>query len=256
MIVGIIIVVQNCQPVRHLVSYKQRAVLVIDSIDLQLRGWVQALLPDTSVEFAPPAQRDVSDALIVHLYLLQILPSLTRLQAASAISVLRLRYLIAISGGEPTVSHRLLGELAFAALESDEFEVDLEPLGADIWSALGVLPQPSLVLQVPLRRERPHPEAPLVRVPLVLDTATITSLTGVVLSPEDTPISGAHVELPDLHLRQRTDSRGKFHFPTVPRAERQTVLVRAKGREVSVAVAPSSHDEPVIIRFNPREEEG
>ncbi len=231
---------------------------MIDSIDSQLQSWVRSLAADATVTFAPPSPDSEAAAPRVHLYLLHVVPALTRtnLPASSATSELHLRYLVTVAAAEMTVAHHLLGELAFAALESSDFDVELEPLPPSVWRAFGIPPQPSLVLRVPLRRQRPQPEVPLVRQPLAVETASITSLTGRIVGPDDQPLSGATVEIPGLRLRQTTDPNGRFHFPTVPKAEQQNLRIRARGREMSVAVEPSTAGQPVIIRFKPLEEEG
>lgn len=230
---------------------------MIDSIDLQLQDWAQALYPDAVVTFVPPLQGEAIDTPRIHLYLLHVVPGLTRAMSPTqgAVSELRLRYLVTVDADEPTVAHRVLGELAFAALESLDYELDLEPLSADFWQALGVVPQPSIVLRISLRRDRPLPEAPVVREPLVLERADIASLTGRIAEGDNIPLSGATVEIPSLRLRQTTDPNGRFYFPTVPAAHKHQLRIRARGREMTATVEPQS-GQPVIIQFNPSEEEG
>lgn len=231
---------------------------MIDSIDVQLQAWVLSVAADAVVSFAPPSAGDTTDGLRVHVYLLNVVPGLTRtnLPASNAVSELLLRYLVTVAAADPAAAHRALGELAFAALESGDFDVDAEPLPPGMWRAFGLPPQPALLLRVPLRRSRPQPEVPLVRQPLAVETASITALTGRVVGPDDVPLSGATVELPDLRLRQTTDPSGRFHFPTVPRSEQHRLRIRARGREMTLDVEPSNPGQPVIIRFKPLEEEG
>lgn len=240
------------------VPLDDRLIYVIDSIDSQLQTWVQSVAADATVSFAPPSAGDVDDTPRIHLYLLHIVPGLTRtnLPASNAVSELVLRYLVTVEAADPTAAHRLLGELAFAALENTDFDVESEPLPPSMWRAFGTPPQPALLLRVPLQRPRPQPEAPLVRQPLAVETASITALTGRIVGPDDVPLSGATVELPGLHLRQTTDPNGRFHFPTVPRTEQHSLRIRARGREMTVDVEPSDPGQPVIIRFKPLEEEG
>lgn len=230
---------------------------MIDSIDAQLQTWVQSVAGDALVTFAPPST-EAAGALRVHVYLLNVVPGLTRtnLPSNNAVSELLLRYLITVDSADPAAAHHLLGELAFAALENTGFEVDADALPPGLWRAFGIPPQPALLLRVPLQRARPQAPAPLVRQPLAVDTTTITALTGRVVGPDAVPLSGATVELPGLHLRQTTDPSGRFHFPTVPRSEQHSLRIRAKGREMTIDVEPSSLGQPVIIRFRPLEEEG
>ena len=131
--------------------------------------------------------------------------------------------------------------------------LELSPLAAETWAALGVAPRPSFVLGALVRRERPEPEAPLVRMPLEVRYASITELRGTVLGPGDVALMGALVELPALQIRTRTDARGRFRFASVPRDPKELhLLVQAKGRQFQVVVEQDGADgEPVVIRVGP-----
>lgn len=231
---------------------------MIDSVDLQLKDWVQAQVGGVTVDFSPPAAiGDAGDGR-VHLYLLQIAPGLTRAlsPANGAETELVLRYLLTVDAGDIQTAHGILGALAFAALDSPDFDIEHEPPGPDLWAALGALPQPCVLLRVPLRRQRPQPDTPRVRAPLAVERAALAGLSGQVLGPDDVPLAGAHVEIPGLRLHQTTDARGRFHFKTIPDSRQQTLRIRAKGRETQVAVEPAQSEQPVIIRLNPTEGEG
>jgi hypothetical protein len=165
---------------------------------------------------------------------------------------LALRYVVTAWADSPERAHHLLGELVLAALEQVELTVKLEPPSADTWSALGVLPQPCFVLQVPLRRERPQPDPKWVRHPLVARAVPITSLRGVLLGPGDVPLAGASVELAHLQRTVRADRKGRFHFETIPAdSAGQSLTVKAKGREFRVDLeGPIADGEPVVIRLD------
>jgi hypothetical protein len=152
----------------------------------------------------------------------------------------------------PERAHHLLGELVLAALEQVELTAVLEPPSADTWSALGVLPQPCFVLQVPLRRERPQPDPRWVRHPLVARAVPITSLRGVLLGPGDVPLAGASVELAHLQRTVRADRKGRFHFETLPAdSAGRSLTVKVKGREFRVDLeGPIADGEPVVIRLD------
>src|SRR5208283_5349055 len=120
------------------------------------------------------------------------------------------------SADQPEEAHRLLGEIVFAAMDDPEFEVDLSPLPVNVWRAFGVPPQPSFILKVPVGKEKPKPKVGIVRQPLVVKWASLTSLHGIVLGPGDVALSGARVEFPGLDLVTHTDSNGRFRFSTVP----------------------------------------
>jgi hypothetical protein len=80
----------------------------------------------------------------------------------------------------------------------------------------------------------------------------LVSLEGVILGPEDVPISGASVELVDLETTTRTDSRGAFVFEAVPsEPPPRRLLVRVKGKETDIDLdALPFGDEPLVIRID------
>jgi hypothetical protein len=225
---------------------------MIDGVDAQLKTWVEEAIGITQVVFAPPvgALDDTVEAQ-VSFHLFQIVPDLPPRSMQRAPLQIILRYLVATQAATTEKAHRMIGELVFAAMENPAFQVDFEPLPAEFWLALGVIPQPSFVLRVPLVREREQPSAPLVRHPVVRSTS-MAVLHGVVLSGEDIPVPGAVIEVPDLNLRQKTDTRGRFKFTAVPADPPvRHVRVYAKGRETDVKLDPeASASEPHIIRLH------
>jgi len=235
---------------------------MIDQVDARLQSWVENVLGTVPVAMTPP--RDTPDDPVVHLYLMQAVPALASpdartngfQQVRSSLQV-TLSYLVAVRAADVQQAHKLLGDLIFAALDSTEFELNFDPLPLDLWIALGVEPQPAFVLKLPLTRDLPVTDVPLVRKPLVTRATSITSLQGVVLGGEDDlPLHGALVELPGLRLYQRTDSHGRFRFPTVPADPPvKNLRITAKGRETEHEIDHAPGSEPVIIRltngFNP-----
>ena len=226
---------------------------MIEHMDQQLREWVEGVLGAVTLSLDPPEDERADKG--INLYLLEVADAPALRSSRSSPLQLSLRYLMTSWADTPEEAHRLLGQLVFAAMETPEFEVELEPLPAATWMAIGAKLRPSIVLRVPLRKERPEPPVKLVRHPLVVQASSITSLQGVVLGPNDMPISGARVEIPALQLAVRADTKGRFHFPTVPTEPHTTQLrIRARGRELTLTVDPAGLDgEPLLIRFNPLE---
>lgn len=219
---------------------------MIDVVDARLKAWVETVVGTTEVALTPP--RAGQGDPVIHLYLLQVVPSLSSPDNKRTPVSVMLHYLVTARADQPEQAHKLLGDLIFAAIDNPEFTLDFEPLPIQTWIALGVEPQPAFVMKVPLTRELPEPDAALVRVPMVLRASSIASLQGVVLGPEDQPLHGALVEISGSRLYQRTDSRGRFRFPTVPADPSvKRVRVTAKGHELEVEVDQSA--EPVIIRL-------
>ncbi len=224
---------------------------MIDQIDRRLTEWVAKTLgtPLTvSLTFPPSEHTDRG----VSLFLLELADALPlRSNKRSPLQVM-LRYLVTTWAAQPEDAHRLLGDLLFAALSDPEFDVEVGSVTPALWSALGVRPQPAFILRVLVRLERPEPEVHYVRKPLVVRPILTRALQGVVFSPEEVPLVGAMVQLPTCGLVTHTDSHGRFLFPSVPsELPIRELVVRAKGREVTVQVDATALDQgPLVIHFN------
>jgi hypothetical protein len=223
---------------------------MIDEIDRRLRAWTESVVEGSTFSLTPPD--DARSGSGVSFYLLALAEKPPTRTTRRAPLQLALHYLVTTWADAPEEAHRLLGELVFAAMETDDFEVDLDPIPPEIWAAFAIAPRPAFVLRVPLRKERPEPEVKRVQTPLVVQVEPVASLYGRVLGPNDTPVMGASVEVPALQIVTRTDVRGRFSFRSVPGGNGGiTLRVQAKGQERSVTVEdPTSEASPVVIRFD------
>ena len=228
---------------------------MIERIDERLKDWVKSILKDVSVSLDAPEPTRKSRT--IRVYLMEIVQSQVPRTTKPPPLQLTLRYLVTAEDGDDEVAHHLLGELLVAALDSAEFEVEAEPVPIAVWSGFGVPPRPSFVLRAPLRIERPQPQVKRVLVPMILTTAPMMALDGMVLGPGDFPLSDARVEVPALQLSTHTDYRGRFHFAAVP-AGPPDMLVRvdAKGREVTVSTSTNGrrNGEPLVVRIEQMED--
>lgn len=231
------------------VTTEIRQAVTVDQIDQVLERWIRTVLAEISVTLAPPQEAQTG----VSLYLLDLAHApLARAVKDRPPHRIMLRYLITAPGTDPREMHRALGELLFAALDFPELEVETEPLPPAVWTALNLPPRPSLVLRVPLLRERAERLVPLVRTPLIVKSAPMRSLSGFVRGPGDVAILGARVELPALNLFTATDGRGRFLFPKVPSEPPVKLLhVKAKGRTISVTV--DRPEDAIIIQLQENE---
>ena len=222
---------------------------MIDQTDRRLVAWIGGILDQVNVSLAAPAATEIGRT--VGLYLLELVQSPPARGTRRPPIQMILRYLVTAQAAKPEEAHQMLGNLVIAALEDPEFEVEQEPLPIATWTALGVAPQPSFVLRVPFRHERPEKLAPLVRQPVVIKQSVLRSLVGQILGPGNIPIMSARVELPALDLRTETDSKGRFRFSTVPAAPgARLVRVRAKGQEFSINTEQAeSENEPLVIHL-------
>ena len=224
---------------------------MIDKIDRELKTWVSNVgsIDKSQVGLAPPGE----DQQTVSLYLMQVVRVMTaheNLPNAPAPSKIILHYLVTVQHDDMLQAHQLLGDLMFAAMEDTEFEVDLDPFPISAWVAFNQVPRPCFVLKVPLRHERPERIPKRVTKPMALESVATTSLHGIVLGPDDIPLHGALVELPDLQLVQRTDRNGVFLFATIPGGTQQRRLrIRAKGKLIEQSFSqPGTAADPLVVR--------
>jgi hypothetical protein len=222
---------------------------MIEQIDTQLIDWIKKIpgFKTINVQLNPPESNGAEQG--VGLYFIEARSMPTARTVELPPLRFQARYLVTVQAPEPEERHHLFEELAFAALADKPDETRLDPLPADLWAALGVPPQPALILEIPVWRERPQPELKLVREPLVLHAAPIIDLHGIVVGPGKMPLSGAWVEMPEIQRTEQTDSHGYFCFRTIPAGQGETRLtIRAKGRKMQAVIKqPTSIEEPAII---------
>jgi len=150
-------------------------------------------------------------------YLLDLSPQLASRGAVRPPLQLWLRYLVTTWAEDPAAANRLLVDLAYAALEQMDLEIEPQPLPAETWTALKTVAKPSFVMRVMVRRARAQPVA------------------GIVRGPGGIALAGASVALPSVGRETTTDGRGRFVFAGVPGPPLSTSLViRAKGTETIV----------------------
>jgi len=225
---------------------------MIEAIDQRLSEWIGSVLAeDIEVSLLPPGH--TGDRKIVGLYLKDILASApTRGSRRPPLQVL-LRYLVTAWSKSPQEAHQVLGQLLFAAMEHADYEVDLEPIPAQVWSAFGTFPMPAFMLCLPLRLERPQKPVQLIRSPIEVQQSPLVRVEGMVMGPEEIPLANARVELGSHNLVARTDAKGRFIFPTVPaQPALKKVRILARGRELfkEVDYQKINQEEPLIIHFD------
>ncbi|MCP4625102.1 MAG: hypothetical protein GY850_16475 [bacterium] len=224
---------------------------MIEEIDQRLSEWIGGILTeDIEVSLLPPKAEGVEKT--VGLYLKDILSSAPTSGARRPPLQVLLRYLVTSRAETPAEAHNMLGRLLFAAMEHPEFEVELDPIPAEVWTAFGTIPMPAFMLRLPLRLERPEKPVRLISSPIEVQNSPIVSMDGTVTGPGETPLTNARVELSTHNLVARTDIKGRFIFPAVPaKPAIKKVRIIARGRELFKEVDYTKiKQEPLIIHFN------
>ena len=224
---------------------------MLDLTDERLSTWIGTTVGNATVTLTLPAEAPSGEG--VNLYLLSFAncpPARTNERPPLQIM---LRYLITTWAATPQKAHQMLGDLAFAAMSTSEFTVDLDPLSAELWLALKLTPRPAFIFSLPVRQERPKARVDYVRSALTVKAEPMSQLVGRVIGPGDLPIVGARVEIPNLQLFNYTDVNGQFRFLGLPgTGGKRELRIQAKGRQFDVTVdAPSDAAKPIVIQFDP-----
>jgi hypothetical protein len=226
---------------------------VLDAVDARLTEWVRSVVDVDAVSLGRP--ESATEGSGVGLYLLDVAAKRWGRADPRPRHELTGRYLVTTWDEDPPKAHGRLADLLFAALESPDVEVEAEPPSQETWTAFDVPPQPSFVLRVPVHKDRAYPETKLVLKPLVIESQPLEGVHGRVLSPDDVPLTNARVVLPELDIWTLTDEEGRFRFAAVPlNGSHRLIAVNAKGAErVFELDGGSTEQEPVLLRFDPRE---
>jgi hypothetical protein len=218
---------------------------MIDDLDRRLTGWIQSVLPKIPVSLLPAAATPSGKG--IALLAVDLATDPVARGAKRPPLRLQVRYLVTSWAPEPEEAHRMIGELAFSAMDRGDLELEPGPVPLELWRTLGLPPRAAFLLKATVQKEREEKPVPRVKVPLVLKKSLLRPLQGRVLGPKDIPLTKARVELLELGLAAETDPDGRFTFHAVPQGNGpRQVRVTAKGMTVDVKVG----DEPLIIRMN------
>ena len=223
---------------------------MLDEVDRQLKTWVSSVLAGVAVSMDAPLEPTTGSG--VSLYLLRVTKAPPARGGRDRPPLqLTLNYLVTTWSEDAEESHRLLGELAFAALAHAQYEVEIDPAPLAVWRAFGIAPRPSFMLSVRLQREWPAVDTPVVRSAVSVQGSVAATVSGIVVGPGDVPVTGARVECPALNRATRTDGKGRFHLAAVPAAPPPQLLVTAKGRHRWVSPdLQALGGQPLVIRFD------
>jgi len=222
----------------------------------RLKDWVAQVQGDAQWSLSLPAANAAGKAgqMQVATYLLEVARTPVARSEHPAPLQMSLRFLVLACSTDAAGANDLLLRLAFSAMEQPNWEVETDPVPLQGWQALGIGPRPSFVLRMPLRMERPRPVFKRVHSTKV-ESRVFANLQGVVLGPNDIPVTGAKVEVPSQQRWTETDQRGGFILPGVTLSPADSLRIRARGKQMEVvADGLAGSAQPLTIRFNSLED--
>jgi hypothetical protein len=223
---------------------------MIEHADADVVAWLTDVVDPVPVTLGPPtAQPDRPSGVACHL--LALIPEPPGRGPGRPPVRAVARYLVTSWAPAPADAHRALGQVLVAAIDRADVELGHSEPPAALWPALGVPAQPAVMLDVPVRWNRPQPTTPLVREPARVDWLGLRPLAGVVIGPTGVPIARAQLRVQDADAPTWTGPDGAFRLPAAPSAPTPMPLtVSARGVTRTVTVTPSTD---LTIVFDPEE---
>jgi len=149
-----------------------------------------------------------------------------------------LRYLAMTWADEPATAHDLLGRLTVAVMKGSPIALEREPPSLALWQALGLPPQPGLLLRCEAYHDLPAPHAPTTRRTIFATTSSLY-LNGRVVGADGRAVEQATVLVPRYDMRTQTDEGGRFQLPAPPSRDPVDLVVHANGRQEQIALVQS-----------------
>jgi hypothetical protein len=214
-----------------------------------VRGWAEGVVGAGRVTDDLEADR-ASGTICVYPLEVRAAPEARGLERAPIRYLLR--SLVLVSPDADGLS--ALDALLLSAADSEVLQLDLSPIAAELWSALGIRPRPAFVVEAEVVLARSLPAAPLVREPLVIHGGLTRTLRGRLVGPGGRGLGDARVELADSGAATRTASDGSFSFHAVS-AEHgpKRFTIDAKGGRYVAVVDVEGPEDDVLIHCNPLE---
>lgn len=149
-------------------------------------------------------------------YLIDLLPAPPTGEGRRPSFQVGLQYVVTAWNENVERKHQMLCELLSAAMAHPRFIVELGMLSAQIWSAFGLAPRPAFMIRLQLELSQKEAEGRRILQPMELRAPSLGSLEGILVGRNQTPISGALVELMLLRKAVQTNHKGEFRFSAVP----------------------------------------
>lgn len=208
---------------------------MFDDTSETLVTWAREVLDDATIHLGPPPPSPVGHG--VAFRLLDITPQPVPHERRYRRLHANLRYLVTAWADDAVDAHRMLGRLTFAAMRHDTIELHPDPPTVALWQALGVPPQPGLLLTCVAHFDLPDEDAHPRRT--IFATMPESHVNGRVVGTDGRPVDRAMVVVPKYDMRAQTDDAGRFHLPALPREETATLVVHAHGHAQAVDLVQS-----------------
>ena len=230
-------------------------------LDQKLIDWITTTVGGVEVTLAIPTDSPTKGDRGINLYLMELIPELVPRDSAQKRGKpplkISCRYLVSAWDKGTKEEHDLLGKLAFETLQSRDYQMEKQPVSLDIWKSFGVNPRLSFTLSVPLWHEFSEPELPLVEEPIQLNNSPIKPLCGWIYGPNDIPLMGIRVSIPNLRRSTATGQDGQFIFSGVPtNPSFKTIVVTGKRRNKPIEInldKAEKNDDGLVIRLQKKE---
>jgi hypothetical protein len=225
--------------------FRYPVVRMIDSIDAQLRDWLEALVDGSNISFSRPS--DEAEKLTLFVYLFDIERPAAVPSGRTPPTQLRLGYIVTACGPDPIAAHALLGKIIAEAGTQSQYSLEFGEPASAAWSALNLAARASFVLRATASVPSDKRPAPPVR-EAVLSALPLASVAGTITAADGTPLPGAVVTIDELGRTATAQADGRFALDGVSNAIDLSLRARAKGREVEVKrPAHSTGDLHIVI---------
>ena len=203
---------------------------MLDTTQAQLEAFAHEACGNVAVSFATPGRSD--KALQICFVLIGLSPNMAvRNDVRQPLQIYR-RYLVCATAPDSTEQSRVLEEMMFRALGTG-IQIESGEAPNDLWLALGLPPQASFLIRVPVLRERAVRTVTAVQ-SVELQLSPTGTLQGIVLDSAGMPVANCSVEIPSEKLHATTDVEGRFKFQSISGETTHRVRVVWKGKEFTV----------------------
>lgn len=133
-----------------------------------LKNWIVNLLGNIDVVPSPPST-EITDKISVSLYLKNITKSRSTGSRPVKNNIqLTLSFLVTVNSKNMHDINNLITALTLSAISKEDIEIDFTGLSPSEWLSFGIVPRPSLLINVPLNCKTEVQDVKLVEKPMII----------------------------------------------------------------------------------------